>query len=111
MVEFLAVAALGGLGAVLRYLLGRWNGTLPWGILLANTMASCVAGFAAGTTMSLALVTGLAGGLSTFSTLIAQTAGLWTRNKRSAVLNLALNIVIPSTAAAAFGLLAVALLK
>ena len=40
------VILAGGLGAVLRLLIGTWIGILPWGILAANTVASLVAGLA-----------------------------------------------------------------
>ena len=111
MKDLLMVCLLGGVGASARFALGKFNGYLPWGILFGNTIASAVAAFALESTVSVWLVAGLAGGLSTFSTLIAQTAGLWSRHKPRALLNLALNLVIPSTAAFAFGLLASTLLK
>jgi CrcB protein len=105
------VLVFGGLGAVARFVLAKWNGYLPWGILLGNTIASAIAGCFGATSLGATLVAGLAGGLSTFSTLIAQTAGLWLKSKARASLNLALNLLIPSTAAYAFGLVSVALLK
>lgn len=105
------VCLLGGVGATARFALGKWNGYLPWGILVANTLASSVAAFALESSVGIWLVAGLAGGLSTFSTLIAQTTDLWQTHKPRALLNLALNLVIPSTAAFAFGLLASTLLK
>ena len=105
------VCLLGGFGATARFALGKWNGYLPWGILVANTLASAVAAFALESSVGIGLVAGLAGGLSTFSTLIAQTTNLWQTHKPRALLNLALNLVIPSTAAFAFGLLASTLLK
>jgi CrcB protein len=74
---FLLVAVLGGLGSALRFVLSRWQGTLPWGILMANILAATVATtayFAFGQSfVSLVLVAGFAGGLSTFSAVSAQT--------------------------------------
>lgn len=74
---FLLVAVLGGLGSALRFVLSRWQGTLPWGILMANILAATVATtayFAFGQSFaSLVLVAGFAGGLSTFSAVSAQT--------------------------------------
>ena len=46
MVEVLVVALFGGVGAVLRDWLGNFKGFLPWGILVANTMATAVASWA-----------------------------------------------------------------
>jgi fluoride ion exporter CrcB/FEX len=74
---FLLVAVLGGLGSALRLVLSRWQGTLPWGILMANILAATIATtayFAFGQSfVSLVLVAGFAGGLSTFSAVSAQT--------------------------------------
>ena len=102
--EFLVVALFGGLGAVLRSLLGRFRGYLPWGILIANTVASAVAAFGYLDTpqFGLILVAGLAGGLSTFSTFIQQTWQLMLVEERrfAAFLNIFLNLLLPSTAVA-----------
>ena len=111
MKDVLMVCLLGGAGATARFALGKWNGYLPWGILLGNTIASAIAALALESSVGVWLVAGLAGGLSTFSTLIAQTASLWQTHKPRALLNLALNLVIPSTVAFGFGLVASSLLK
>ena len=94
----LLVALLGGVGSVLRYLFSIWNGLIPWGILAANSIASFVAGLAiASGFFETALVVGLAGGLSTFSTFAAQTSYLLTKGKnQTAALNTALNLLIPA---------------
>ena len=111
------VAVLGGLGAVVRFLLSKIEGKLPWGILIANTLAaaigaSAVASFGVANPTTVLLVAGFAGGLSTFSTLIAQTASLWLEGKWGrGWWNLALNLVVPSTIAFGFGISLVALLK
>ena len=102
MVEVIVVAIFGGLGAVLRSLLGNFKGFIPWGILIANTIATGIATFAlvVGPQLSLVLIAGLAGGLSTFSTFVQQTwqLVLIERRRPAALLNVALNIVLPSTA-------------
>ena len=96
--SLLIVALMGGLGSATRYLIGSWQSFLPWGILLANSIASFVAGLAYGNDLlEVALLTGFAGGLSTFSTFAAQTYALWTtRSKALALLNGALNLVLPA---------------
>lgn len=99
--EFLVVAIFGGLAAVLRGQLGRLRGYLPWGILLANTLATGLAAWVlvAAPQLGLILVAGVAGGLSTFSTFIGQTWELLVSGKRFAAFsNVLLNIVLPSTA-------------
>jgi CrcB protein len=101
MVEVLVVALAGGVGAVLRSVLATFKGYLPWGILIANTAATAVAAWAllAAPQLGLVLVAGLAGGLSTFSTFVAQTWQLIADGKRLAsALNIILNLIVPSTA-------------
>jgi CrcB protein len=101
MAEVLVVALFGGLGALLRSTLAKFNGYLPWGILIANTFATAVAAWAllAAPQLGLVLVAGLAGGLSTFSTFVAQTWQLLTDGKLLAAgLNIILNLIVPSTA-------------
>ena len=97
-ISLLIVALMGGLGSTIRFLIGSWQSFLPWGILLATSIASFVAGLAYGNDLlELALLTGFAGGLSTFSTFAAQTFELWTnRSKGLALLNGALNLVLPA---------------
>jgi fluoride exporter len=112
----LLVAALGGLGAVVRFALSRFSGALPWGILIANTLASGVAGaFIAGPNPAMPyalLVVGFAGGLSTFSSWAAQTASYWQAAKyRKATYNAALNLLLPAAAVVAGALIAYTLLK
>lgn len=94
----LIVFLFGGLGSVIRYFFSGWKGLLPWGILAANTVASVIVALAIGNgELELALIAGLAGGLSTFSTFAAQTFELWKgKSKTLAVLNGALNLVIPA---------------
>lgn len=115
--ELLFVALLGGVGATARFWLAKYQGALPWGILLANSLAAMI-GAAAIASMGIAhpttvlLVSGLAGGLSTYSTLIAQTSELWLSGRwANGWLNLALNVLVPSTIALGIGIAVVALLK
>ena len=103
MVEFLIVAAFGGMGALARGLLAKFKGYLPWGILVANTAATAIAAWAlvASPKLELILVAGLAGGLSTFSTFVQQTWQLIIEGRRLAsFLNVLLNLAVPSTAVA-----------
>ena len=103
MVEVLVVALFGGLGALLRNWLGTFKGFLPWGILVANTLATAVASWAllAAPKLELILVAGVAGGLSTFSTFVGQTWQLMRDGHRgAATLNVLLNVIVPSTAVA-----------
>lgn len=111
------IALLGGLGAAIRFWLAKYQGALPWGILLANTLAAMIGAAAIASqgishSTTVLLVSGLAGGLSTYSTLIAQTSELWLKGRwAKGWANLALNIVVPSTIALGIGIALVALLK
>jgi CrcB protein len=93
-----AVAVLGGVGSVLRYLASFWTGALPWGILLVNSIASFVVGLALSSGENeIALVVGLAGGLSTFSTFAAQSFEyLQNQQKFRAIANFVLNLAVPA---------------
>ncbi len=90
----LVVVAVGGLAAVARLLSIRAfpatdGAGFPWAVLLVNAVASasagCVGGLVAagrvGETTALVLLTGLAGGLSTFSTFAVDTVGLARRGR------------------------------
>lgn len=101
--EFLVVAIFGGLGAVLRSLLSKFTGFIPWGILIANTLATALAAWVLvdAPQLGLILVAGIAGGLSTFSTFVQQTWQLLRDRKRiEAFVNVVFNVVLPSTAVA-----------
>jgi CrcB protein len=114
---FVLVALAGGLGAVLRFLLSHWAGKLPWGILAANILASCVVGLVLGSAdttgfLAAVVVTGLCGGLSTFSTFSAQTVEFFkSKQVWRGLINLALNFLLPTLAALAGVYLAYTLLK
>jgi fluoride exporter len=93
-----SVALLGGVGSAIRALSSLFSGYLPWGILIANSVASFVAGFGlASGAYEIALVAGLAGGLSTFSTFAAQTFEFLKAGHRfRAIANTALNLILPA---------------
>jgi len=116
-VYFALIALAGGLGAVLRLLLSGWMGKLPWGILVANTAASFVVGLVlrSGNNdpfLATLVITGLCGGLSTFSTFSAQTVEYFkAKQVWRGVANLALNFALPTLAALAGLYLAASLLK
>jgi CrcB protein len=103
----LAVAA-GSTGALLRTWLVRRlpKRPLPSGVLAANVVASVVGGAAVagrahlGPTWLLVVIGGLCGGLSTLSTLAADTVELWLENRRrDAVGNIVVNVVLGLLAA------------
>jgi fluoride exporter len=109
----LAIALAGALGALARWGLGSWFGqrfpTFPWGTLVINVTGSFVLGmlFAAlvergvgSSTMRLALMTGLLGAYTTFSTFSLETFRLLEDGAtRAAIVNVGMSVV--------FGLVAV----
>jgi CrcB protein len=97
----------GATGAVLRYgvsaAFSRMPARLPWAVFLVNVVGSFVGGVVLGLVqvgvishdLRLILLTGFAGGLTTFSTLSVETIqlvmiGRW----RSAVVSVAANVVV-----------------
>jgi CrcB protein len=106
----LMLVAIGGAtGAVLRYLLERYTMqkrgmTFPLGVLIANVIASLVAGFAfaRGTEWVVALVAGgFAGSLSTYSTFALDTVRLAGQGLPSrAILNVGASVILGLGAAA-----------
>ena len=106
----LTVGLAGGVGAVLRFWLAPIQGWLPWGTLLANTLASAFAGFIvvsfdSASFLEVSLVAGLAGGLSTLSTFAGQTYDLLKTKRWLAAATYTLaSFVIPSTAVAAIAM-------
>ncbi len=85
----------------------------PWSTLLVNVAGSFIIGLTASTAAqsslaepwSTAVMTGLAGGLTTFSSWTVATARLWAeRRPVAAVVNLAANLVL-GLGAAALGVL------
>jgi CrcB protein len=104
----LAIAAAGALGALARWGLGSWFGqrfpTFPWGTLVINVSGSFVVGllFAAlvergigSQTMRLAMMTGLLGAYTTFSTFSLETFRLIEEGAtRDAIANIGLSVVL-----------------
>jgi len=96
----------GALGAVIRFLVAHWLHS-PWSVLLVNVVGSFIAGLAAGLAtgdLRVILLTGLCGGLTTFSTLSVETMqfaldGKW----KVAVGSISANLVL-GIGAAALGL-------
>ncbi|MEO0024930.1 MAG: hypothetical protein RL196_1371 [Actinomycetota bacterium] len=116
LVFVLVIAGLGGLGSVLRFFLARFSGKLPWGILIANSLASLFAGMFLGGAQPAVpyamLVVGFAGGLSTFSSWAAQTGTYWRAGEyRKATYNSALNLLLPAMGVVAGAILSFSLLK
>jgi len=107
----LAVAVGGALGAVLRQLASvalAGRGPILWGVLVVNVVGSFVAGVALtapleGTYTSavqLIIVSGLCGGLTTFSTFAVETVQLVLERKhRAAAASVALNFGVGVPAA------------
>lgn len=102
----------GAVGAALRYaastLIGRTRARLPWAVLLVNVVGCLIGGAvlglvqsgAIGTDARLIVLSGFAGGLTTFSTFSTETvqlalAGRW----RTAVLSVAANLALGIAAA------------
>jgi len=105
LVLLIAVSLVGGVGAAVRHWLAGLHGWLPWGTLLANTLASVVGASAlvffadpSQRIFELTIVVGFAGGLSTLSTLAGQTHGmLRDRQWFKALVYVLASFVIPST--------------
>jgi CrcB protein len=103
-----AIAVAGAIGALARWGLGSWFGqrfpTFPWGTLVINVSGSFVIGvlFVAlvergigSSTMRLALMTGLLGAYTTFSTFSLETFRLIEDGAvRSAMTNVGLSVVL-----------------
>lgn len=106
------VLATGALGTVTRYLIGRAGAKAawPWPVLLVNVVGSLLAGMAIHTDLALIVVTGFAGGLTTFSTFSVETVQLAGEGRwRAAVGNVAANLALGLAAATAGWFLGLAL--
>ncbi len=112
-----AVIVAGAGGAAIRYgatlLLSR-HSRFPWAVLLVNVVGSAAAGAVLGLAeqggvgdeIRLILLTGLCGGLTTFSTWSVETVQLALDGKwRAAAMNVGLNLVVGIGAAAALYLI------
>lgn len=98
------VIVAGAVGSVLRYLVGRAGAraSWPWPVLLVNVVGSLVAGVGIHSDLSLIVVTGFAGGLTTFSTLSVETVQLFLTGRwRGALASVAANLVLGIAAATA----------
>ena len=115
----LAVFVGGGLGAVLRWLVGRaslamFGPALPWGTMAVNILGSFLIGlsvgafsaFATGQTMRLFLVTGFLGGFTTFSAFSLDALTLWERGQYGLAATYVLTSVLLSLAAITAGMIA-----
>ena len=104
---FVTVALAGALGAVARYLVGLAfaHQRFPWAVLVVNVLGSALGGAFAAVAVSddlrLVILTGLCGGLTTFSTLSVETVQLVLDGRaRAAASSIALNLVLGIGAAA-----------
>ena len=113
MIVALVTIAAGAAGAVIRYLVSRalaGRRGFPWAVLVVNAVGSGIGGAIVGLATSggvsgdirLILLSGLCGGLTTFSTWSVETielvhSGRW----RAAVLSVVANLVLGFAAAAA----------
>lgn len=106
----LAVLAAGAAGAVIRFTITQLitapkhptkAAGFPWAVLVVNTVGSAIAGLIVGLQAidavspgwTLILLTGLCGGLTTFSTLSVETMQLVLRDRtRTAVINVVTNV-------------------
>lgn len=110
----------GALGALLRYattqLVARRGGTLPWAVLVVNTIGSLIGGIvlglvtthAVGSDVQLIVMGGLAGGLTTFSTFSVEAvqlavAGRWMIAAATVGANLVFGIAAATVGFAAVG--------
>ncbi|MCB0529305.1 MAG: CrcB family protein [Lewinellaceae bacterium] len=106
--SFFLVFIGGGLGSLVRFLIGLVlrgieNARIPWSTLVANGIACFVLGAVMGLHLSgqmtderrLLLGTGFCGGLSTFSTFIAENLGLYHSGHTDLMLfNTAISLIV-----------------
>lgn len=108
------IAALGcGTGATLRYAISRLDrhGRFPWPTIVSNTAGSALLGCVAAAVIDggagvgwlLVLGGGVAGGLSTFSTLAVDAVILWREGRRRALLTYVTATLATGLGAAALG--------
>lgn len=96
------VIGCGGLAAVARHLVALWfspDERFPWAVLTVNVIGSALAGVVLGLGSTLGgdvrliLLTGVAGGLTTFSTFSVETVQLvLDRRARVAAVNVGVNL-------------------
>jgi len=101
---FILVGIAGGAGSVVRALLTRFDGWLPYGLFLANSLAAGLVGWLlAGPTLTADYLTvlsvGFAGGLSTFSTAMKASFDFYHRGRLvQSSITLVGNLFIPMVA-------------
>ena len=103
-----ATLLAGAVGAVLRWLVSRAFAAqrFPWAVLVVNVVGSALGGVLVGLAVDdaarLILLTGLCGGLTTFSTLSVETVQLVLEKKTgTAALSIGLNLALGIGAAVA----------
>lgn len=112
-----AVLLAGAIGAVLRYAATKAI-SAPWGVLVVNLVGSAVGGAVLGLAQAggvsgdirLVLLTGLCGGLTTFSTWTVESVqlvieGRWRTAIVSVLANLVLGIAVAGVSWAIVGLI------
>ena len=98
---FILIGVAGGAGSMIRALLTRFDGWLPYGLFLANSLAAGLVGWLlAGQTMTAdyltVLTVGFAGGLSTFSTAMKACFDFYHRGRLvQSALTMVGNLFIP----------------
>jgi CrcB protein len=116
---FLAAVVAGGLAAVVRYSVTRAFGatTFPWAVLVVNLVGSAIGGAVLGLANAgvlseewrLVVLGGVAGGLTTFSTLAVGTVELALNGRLLAAAGNMLGSLALGIAAACLGCASVAL--
>ncbi len=96
----LLIGLAGGLGSVIRVYITRWDGPVPFGVILTNTLAAGFVGYIYSGNMTeaylLIAAIGFAGGLSTFSGIAKAGFDFWHTGRIAQILiSLAANIVVP----------------
>ena len=94
----LAVLGAGACAALIRYLVS-FATAAPWAVLAVNVVGSAIGGWVLGgdldPALRLVVLTGFAGGLTTFSTLSVETVQLVQEGRlRTAVSSVLLNLVL-----------------
>ena len=96
----LLIGLAGGLGSVIRVYITRWEGAVPFGVILTNTIAAGFVGYIYSGNLTeaylLIAAIGFAGGLSTFSGIAKAGFDFWHTGRIAQILiSLAANIVVP----------------